>query len=342
MFVPVRKETVNSAFFFMVLVVLAVLGFLVVLPVLDFLLVGLLLALGFWPVHAWISRFVPQRRLGALVSLTFVALVAVVPLVIVVVSLMGDVRSLMVHMEPVALEALLIERLGDDGMGGLVVSAVVPHLADFVDSLVADLASTIARMVVGLVVLGFAMYYAFAEGPRLVEGLRDLLPLKDVYRSRLLGETRSIVEAIFFGQLLVGVAHGIVMGLAFFVFGVPNPFVWAVIVVIVSLLPAIGTPVVYLPIAVYLHFTVGPVTGIVFAVYGMIFSTGLVEYWLRLRLMDRMAQVHPLIVILGVVGGIAAFGVSGFIFGPLILSLLVVFSRVFSNEYKQDDNYVFL
>lgn len=338
----VRKETVNSTFFFLVLTVLLVLGFLVVLPVLDFLLLGLLLALGFWPVHAWFSRFVPHRRLGALVSLLFVALVAVVPLVIVVVSLMGDVRSLVTHMEPGALEATLLRHVGSDGLGAMAVSAVVPHLAAFVDSLVADLARIVARMAIGLVVMGFAMYFAFADGPRLVAVFKELMPLKEVYQSRLLEETRSVVEATFFGQLLVGVAHGFVLGVAMFLLGVPNPFVWSIVVVIVSLLPAIGTPAVYLPVAAYLYLTVGPVAGIVFGVYGVLFSTLFVEYWLRLRLMDRMAKVHPLIVVLGVVGGIAAFGISGFLFGPLILSLLLVFSRVFSNTYKQDENYVFL
>jgi predicted PurR-regulated permease PerM len=338
----VRKETVNSAFFFIVLAVLAVLGFLVVLPVLDFLLVGLLLALGFWPVHAWVSRFVPHRRLGALATLLIVALVAVVPLVVVVVSLMGDVRSLVAHMDPGDLEAMAAARLGDGMIAGLVVGAVVPHLAAFVEALVTDLARIVARMAIGLAVMAFAMYFAFADGPRLVAALKELLPLKEVYRSRLLDETRSIVEAIFFGQLLVGAAHGLVLGVAFFLFGVPNPFVWAVVVVIVSLLPAIGTPAVYLPVSIYLYFTTGPVAAVAFVVYGLVLSTAFIEYWLRLRLMDRMAQVHPLIVILGVVGGIAAFGVSGFLFGPLILSLLLVFSRVFSNEYKQDENYVFL
>lgn len=337
-----RKESVNAAFFFLVLVVLAALGFLVLLPVLDFLLLGLLLALGFWPVHQWIKRVVPYRRLGALTTLVFVAVVAVAPLVIVVVSLMGDIRGLLDHMDPASLQETLLLRLGDDGLLGMAAAAVAPHVSEFFASLFSDLARIIARMVIGLVVMGFVMYFAFADGPHMVGLLRDLMPLKEVYKSRLLSETRSVVEAIFFGQLLVGIAHAFVLGLAFFLFGIPNPFVWAVVVVIVSLLPAIGTPAVYLPMAVYLHLTVGPVVAIAFALYGVIFSTGLVEYWLRLRLMDRMAKVHPLVVVLGVIGGVAAFGVSGFIFGPLILSLLIVFTRVFSNTYKEDENYLFL
>jgi predicted PurR-regulated permease PerM len=338
----VRKETVNAAFFFIVLTALAVLGLLVLLPILDFLLLGLLLALGFYPMHAYVLRAVRFPRLAALVTLSIAAVIAVVPLVIVVVSLLGDIRGLFARFDPGAIAGLIYRLLGDGPLAAQVAEAVEPHFSAFVASLVADLARIVARMVIGLLVMGFVMYYAFVQGPAFVAAIQRSLPLKEVYKERLIRETRSLVEAMFFGQLLVGLAHGAVIAVGFLVFGLPNPFIWGVVTVIVSIAPAIGTPAVYLPAAVYLFLTAGTLPAVLFALFGVIFSTLLVEYWLRLRLLDRMARVHPLVVVLGVVGGIGVFGVSGFIFGPLILTLLLVTTRVFSNTYREDENYVFL
>lgn len=340
----VRKETVNAAFFFLILVLLAVLSFMVVAPILDFMLLGFLLAIGFWPVHRSVRRVVRHDGWSAFVTMSIAGIVVILPMVLVALSLLGDAKNFVSHLSLTDLEGSLLAALGVKAgtRTEQIAEFVLPHVIAFVERLTTDLAEILARMAIGLMVLVFVMFYAFAEGPRMVQVVKDLLPLKTVYKDKLVNETGNAVHAIFFGQILISVVHGVVLGIGFYLFGMPNPVLWGFVAIIVSILPAIGTPAVWLPAGIYVYATVGPTQGIGLMVYGAVISTGLVEHWIKLKLIGRMAHIHPLVVLIGVIGGIGVFGLSGFIFGPLILALLLVFTRTFSQTYGEDENYVFL
>lgn len=339
-----RKESLHAAFFFLVLVTLFVLAFLVLRPVLDFMLMGFLLAVGFWPLQKGMRRAVGSDGLGAFLTMLIASALVVIPMVLVALSLMEDVATLVADLDLADLEGSLTAALGGTGTGltATLVQVVVPHVAAFLEALVADIGDIVARAAVGLMVLAFVLFYALAEGPDMVERLRGVLPLKRVHKDKLVLETRNAVNAIFFGQILISVVHGVVLGLGFAFFGLPNPVFWGFVTIIVSILPVVGTPAIWIPAGLWVWVHSGPAPAIGFMVYAAVVSTGLVEHWLKLRLIGRMAQIHPLIVLVGVIGGIAAFGMSGFLFGPLILALLVVFLRTFSDSYDEDENYLFL
>ncbi len=306
---------------------------------------GFLLGIGFWPLHRLVQKAVPGRRMQAFTTLGIAAVLVVAPVIIVVMSLLGDIQSLLARVDPGDLQGSLARLVGGDETGTSApawIAVVVPHATAYLEGMVGELGDLIARMAIGLMVLAFVLYYSFAEGPKFVTSLGEVLPLKPVYTQRLFTETRNAVNAIFFGQILISVVHGFVLGLGFFVFGIPAPFFWAFVTIIVSLLPVVGTPAVWLPAGAWIWVHDGPMLAIAFMVYAAVFSTGLVEHLLKFRLIGHMGEIHPLVVLLGVIGGVGFFGVSGFLFGPLILALVVVFLRVFATTYHEDENYLFL
>lgn len=339
-----RKETVNAAFFFLILAGLAVLSFLILSPIMDFIILGFLLAIGFWPIHRRIAKVVPSPGLSAFLTLTLAGISVILPMVLVALSLIEDVGLFVAHLDPRNLEASIIAALGirEGTQVAAFADIIVPYTIAFLEELMLDLANILGRMAIGVLVLVFVMFYAFAEGPRMVETLKRLLPLKRVYTDKLVNETANAVHAIFFGQILISVVHGIVLGIGFYIFGLPNPVFWGFATIIISILPAIGTPAVWFPAGLYVYFTNSPSAGIGLMVYGAVLSTGIIEHWIKLRLIGKMASIHPLVVLTGVIGGIGVFGFSGFIFGPLILALLLVFMRTFSQTYNEDENYLFL
>ncbi|MBW3584090.1 MAG: AI-2E family transporter [Euryarchaeota archaeon] len=339
-----RKESVNAAFFFILLGVLVVVGFLVVAPILDFMLLGFLLAIGFYPVHRGVRRLVRHEGSSAFITIGLVSAVVLVPMVFVAISLIEDLQGVVEHLSIEELEAGVGTILGieDDRTARVVGSFVIPKVTAFLESLAVDLAGILARMVIGLMVLTFVMFYALAEGPRMVDTVRQTLPLKTTYKERLIKETQSAVYAIFFGQILISIIHGIVLGAAFWWFGFPSPVFWAFVTIIVSILPVVGTPAIWVPAGLWLASEGDIVGAILFMGYAAVVSTGFVEHWLKFKMIGRMAKIHPLIVLVGVVGGIGVFGMSGFMIGPLVLAILVSFVRSFSQTYQEDPNYVFL
>lgn len=209
-------------------------------------------------------------------------------------------------------------------------SQIQPLISNFITSLLnqgLSLWSSIAMMY-------FLLYFMIMNINRMEAAILLYLPFKKekilIFGAELKAETFS--NAV--GVPLVGVSQGIFAYLAFLFTGVPEPGFWAVLTGFASILPIIGTSLIWVPIAIYQLAEGNTWQGIALILWGILFL-GTIDNVIRFVLAKKMADVHPIVTVLGVIVGLQYFGITGLIFGPLIISYFILFLKMYYTEYQK-------
>lgn len=187
-----------------------------------------------------------------------------------------------------------------------------------------------------ITIMYFLLYYMLINYNKLNTLIYNYIPLKNKNCKLLEQETTAMVKANALGIPLVAIAQGLVSLVGFLIFKTDNPFFWAVIVTVGSMIPFIGSMLGTIPVFL-LTFDNGDVFNAwAILAYGIIF-VGATDNIIRLFILQKLDDVHPLITLFGVIIGIPLFGFIGLIFGPLLISLFFVIVRIYKNEYSNND-----
>lgn len=181
----------------------------------------------------------------------------------------------------------------------------------------------LAKIFTELFVFLFALYYLFKDGDKIKRALIKLSPLNKEDDEIIIKKTLLAINAVIRGSLVLAVIQGLLVVVGFALFSVPNPVLWGTVAAICSLIPAIGTAIVILPAVLFLYFGGQIISATGLLLWGVLF-VGLVDNLLRPYLVGRGVSLHPLLVLLSVLGGLSFFGPVGFILGPLVATLLLV------------------
>jgi predicted PurR-regulated permease PerM len=199
-------------------------------------------------------------------------------------------------------------------------------LAPAAGGVVADVLSTLGSLFVML----FALFFMLRDGQSLGRQVRDLLPLPERERERLMIETKDLVVASVGAGLMVAAAQGLIAGVAFWLLGFNGPVMWGVATAFCSLVPVVGSALVFVPATLWL-FLSGEVGRAVILAIVAAFGVGMVDNVLRPLILSGRTSASGLVVFLGLLGGVSAFGFIGLVLGPIILvtagSLLAAFTR---------------
>ena len=181
-----------------------------------------------------------------------------------------------------------------------------------------------------LFVMLFALFFLLRDGRTLGRQIRDLLPLPERERERLMAETRDLVIASVGAGLMVAAAQGLIAGVAFWLLGFNGPVMWGVATAFCSLVPVVGSALVFVPGTLWLFLSGDIVRAVILAIVAA-FGVGMVDNVLRPLILSGRTSASGLVVFLGLLGGVSAFGFIGLVLGPIILvtagSLLTAFTR---------------
>lgn len=173
-----------------------------------------------------------------------------------------------------------------------------------------------------------ALYYLLRDGKKLVHTIVELSPLADRDDMTIVHRLETSVNSVVRGRFLISLIQGLLTGIGFLIFGVPNAVLWGLVASIASIIPPVGTALVLAPGVVYLVIAGAVPQAIGLAIWGSV-GVGLVDNLLGPKLMSSGLQLHPLLVLLSVLGGIAFFGPVGIFLGPLTMSLLLVVLSIY-------------
>jgi predicted PurR-regulated permease PerM len=192
-----------------------------------------------------------------------------------------------------------------------------------------------AQVAFGLFVVIFTMYYLFRDGARAVDRLRYLSPLDAYYEDLLVNRLISVSRATLRGSIILGFVQGGIGAITLAICGVPSAILWGIAMIVLSVIPLVGTWLVMYPIALVQalqgHWVVATVIVVVTA--GLISN---IDNLLRPRLIGRGAGMHDLLVFFATLGGISVYGVMGFVVGPIIGALFVAMLDIYALEFKPD------
>jgi predicted PurR-regulated permease PerM len=184
----------------------------------------------------------------------------------------------------------------------------------------------------------FVIYFMYTHGDEMEAAIRKFIPLHDDSVNKLADETVNMVRANAIGIPLISLIQGITAAIGYWIFGLTDWGLWGFLTGIFAFFPVIGTMVIWTPLVIFLYAQGADwqATGL------LIFSllvTGNVDYLARITLMRKIGDVHPLITILGIIVGLALFGFMGFIFGPLLLSYLILLTKIYTSEFVENSSH---
>jgi len=187
--------------------------------------------------------------------------------------------------------------------------------------------------VLKLALMLYVAYFLLRDGRKLVEKLVHAIPLGDERERLLFQKFAEVARATVKGNLLVALVQGMLGGLIFWILGLPAALLWGVVMTVLSLIPAVGAGLVWLPAAIYLYAVGDWISATVLIAYGVLII-GLADNILRPLLVGRDTKLPDWMVLLSTLGGIAMVGINGFVIGPLIAVLFVAFWQIFSSEFN--------
>jgi predicted PurR-regulated permease PerM len=301
-----------------------------------------------------LARKTGRPRLSAIVMVVTTALTILVPLIFVGVLVVTQARTMdlgptIARMQTelpgvVAWIDGLLSWLGGGTLEELYqnLHSRVPEFATAVlgDSPVKAGLSIVATPFIflfGLAVTLITQYFLYREAPRLRQAVIDLSPLTLDDTDRILTTLRETTSASVLGGLLVAVIQGGLGGIGFMIAGIDSPLVWGVLMTACSLLPFGGTAIVWLPAALYLLATGEAGGGWFLLIWGVVIvgsSDNFLRPWILYRTGSR--DIHPLLLFFAILSGIGLFGVSGIVFGPLLLALLTTVMQIYREHWPRD------
>tara|TARA_R110002012_G_scaffold308164_1_gene514238 strand:- start:1623 stop:2645 length:1023 start_codon:yes stop_codon:yes gene_type:complete len=209
------------------------------------------------------------------------------------------------------------------------------EVSSWVSSNVQNLANSSLTVSISIGIMFFLLYFMLVDRKKWLEAALIYMPLKEKNLKIIGKESIDLVKSNAIGIPLVALLQGIVALIGYFIFGVENPFFWFVITVIGSMIPFVGTALGILPVTILLFSQGETAAAIGILIYGVI-VVGSTDNLFRLVVQKRLADVHPLVTLIGVVVGVPLFGFIGLIFGPLLVSLFLLLLKIYKNEYGKE------
>ncbi len=180
--------------------------------------------------------------------------------------------------------------------------------------------------IVSFVLMLFMLFFVLRDGPAVASRATSLLPMAEDRRARAFSFLADVTRAVFAGIGATALVQGMLVGLSFWITGLPSPLVFGVLAALFALVPIVGTTLIWVPAAIYLATQGDYWQAIFMAAWGTL-VVGMVDNFLRPMLISGRADVPTLAVFLGVMGGLSAFGFIGLFVGPIVLSLVVAWFR---------------
>jgi predicted PurR-regulated permease PerM len=317
-------------------------------PFFGAVLWGVVFAIVFAPVQRRLSRAFGRRRsLAALTTIALIIFIVILPLTLIGASLVEQAVGIYERMRTGELnfgrylqqvfDALpawatgLLDRFGITNLAEVWerLSAGLMKGGQFIAGQAVAIGQNTFEFLVNMFVMLYLLFFLLRDGDELARRIKDAVPLRPEQEQALFKKFTVVIRATIKGNVVVALLQGGLGGLIFWFLGINAALFWAVLMAILSLLPAVGTALVWGPVSVYFLATGSVWQGIVLIAYGVL-VIGLVDNVVRPILVGKDTKMPDYIVLISTLGGIALFGINGFIIGPVIAALFMVAWSIFA------------
>ena len=341
------KLNANTFFFLFILVVAGIGAYLVFKPFIMAILMAVLVYLFFKDWYKWINKKLGKREaLASFITCLLVFLFFITPLILIVTLVIAEagqfykvLQSSDLHSRfDYAVNVPLIQQfLEDFNLKSFFQSEMffgyLENVGNFFLKALRSTYQNTSQFIFAIFVMFFSLYYFFKDGKAILKKTIQLSPLKAREDKILLKKFGSVSKATLKGFLIIAVIQGFLTGLILWITGVSSPVFLGLITVPLSMIPLFGTGLVWIPAGLIMLAMGNVWQGITILLFGsLLIST--VDYFLRPRLVGNQASLHPLLVFFATLGGIAVFGVAGFVIGPVIIVLFISLLETYKIKFN--------
>lgn len=284
---------------------------LIIRPYLGIIAFSALLAYLLYPVYLRLSKRIPES--GAAIILTCIALI---------VTVVGIYYGITIILNEVAKIFMFISKLPLEALSPTMEAALSKFVSQSINSLSTAL-YTLPKFALSFFVFFISLFYFLKDGKKISEAIINILPFKDIRKKSIAQKINKQVDAFVHVQLVIGLLQGVIAGVGFYMFGLPYPFIAGIAAGILSVLPVLGPYLLYFPVGILIALQGDIRAGIGILIYGLILAS-IVDYVIRPYFIGKRAEVHPLIIFIGILGGISLLGVMGIFVGPILLATSVI------------------
>ncbi|HET7296098.1 MAG TPA: AI-2E family transporter [Gemmatimonadales bacterium] len=285
----------------------------------------------FAPVHDWLGMRMRPRLAASLV-----VVIALFLIVVPGVSFAGLIVAQAQEIAGGVIRNPLLGRLRELKLGGMDLG---PRLADlgaqvvtWIGSSAFGLVGTATRLALNLTISLFGLFYLLLQPQETWAAVQPYIPFSAKNTEKLRQRFRDVTSATIIGTGLTAAVQGLLVGLGFWLTGLPNAVFWSVVTMVFAILPVVGSGLVWAPGAIALAVSGRAGPAVLLALWGAV-VVGNVDYVIRPRIFKRWANIHPLVTLLGALAGVPFFGILGLLIGPLALSYFFELIKMYGEEY---------
>ena len=283
------------------------------------------------------ERYRWPKSLAAICLLILAFVVLLIPTGLIVEMLYTKISGWNISMHSLKEEiSALVARLHEMSGFELISDKLIAGSQSVLSSLFSVLLNTTYGLAMNVMMLCFFLYFMLTNTRWLDRQMENILPLSKANAGLLMAEIQKMVLSNAVGIPLIALIQGVVASLGYLIFGVQNPWFWGMITGFMSILPIVGTTIVWLPVCVYLAAVGELWQALGLTAYSLLIITN-ADNLIRFVLQKKMADVHPLVTVLGVIIGISLFGFLGIIFGPLLISAFLLLYRMYKKAYLGEE-----
>ena len=303
-------------YYWIVVLVAIIAGFLIIKPYISAILLAAILAYLLYPAHLKLKAKIPQTISAGILTIC-ILIIAIFFIRYGVQFLLTEFARAYTYVSKAGFEAFFPETIS-------------PGLKDLIRQILSKLMVwsgniiyKIPRLLVSSAIFFMSFFYFIRDGGQLYTKLKAIVPLSAKKKEQFFGEFKRYTRAFVRVLVLIGIAQGFIAALGFYLFKLPYPLLAGLAAAILSILPIVGPYILYVPVGVLWALKGNVLAGVGILIYGLAIASVL-DYVLRPYLTGKAATIHPLIVLVGIFGGLALLGPAGIIIGPVALSIVAI------------------
>jgi predicted PurR-regulated permease PerM len=347
---PQNENTIPKFILIVFLLGVLYLFYLIIKPFLNDIFISILISLVFYPVFKKLLRVFRGHRIPAgLATILLVMLVFLIPVVLlsgVITQQSFDLyQSITQGLQKGTLEEAMETQI--DALDRVLkplsyygysieiwshVGSLLRSLSDFIYQQMTAFAKGFIGFLLNIIITLFISFFLIIDGEKFLREIKALNPLEEAHGDRILDQLERTIKATLKGSIIVAFVQGLLGGIGFWIFGIPAAAFWGVCMVFSSVVPLVGTSIIWVPATLYLALSSSVWMAIGMVLWGTLVISG-ADNILRPALLKGDANLHPLLTFLSVLGGIMYFGFLGFILGPVVLSFLMTLFEIYKQDY---------
>lgn len=320
-----------------ILLVLIVLAFFLVRPILLAIIMGLILAFVFSPVYDWFFKYFKSKNLAAFLICILLLILIVLPLWFL--SPIVIDQSIKVYMASqqmdfvTPLKNFFPQFFVSEQFSAEMGSAIYSFTTKLTNSLMNSFSKLIlnfATIFLQLLIVFFVLFFALKNKKELIEYIQSLLPFSKEVEKKLFKSSKDITVSVLYGQVVIGIFQGIIAGIGFFIFKVPNALLLTFFAALAGIFPIIGTAIIWVPVAIYFLIAGNSLPALGIIVFGI--CSSLVENLVKPVFISKRTNMNTSLILIGMIGGLLLFGILGIILGPLIIAYLLIVLELYRDK----------